>query len=195
MKASFTYCIHCTLPIPSCVCQYAPKVPLTKPCTLLYHPREYSKRSNTGRLLKIATDIATVSWHRLKNPELEAQFKDYALLYPADNIQDTNDTQKLPLQDHNKIKGYLILDATWQESHKMMRQSPWLAQLTRVSINAPSSQYQLRRNQNQQGLSTLESLAYWLIEQNQRNCGLELIQFLHCFQDAFLKTRQAGQLK
>ncbi|MGR6874462.1 DTW domain-containing protein [Pseudomonas sp. HK3] len=190
---SFIYCIHCTLPTASCVCQYAPKVSLTKPCTLLYHPREYSKRSNTGRLLKIATDIHSTSWHRLKNAQLNAQFKDYALLYPDDHNQTIDDTQKPALQDHNTIKGYLILDATWQESHKIMRQSPWLAQLPRVSVKTQESQYRLRRNQ--QGLSTLESLAYWLIEQNQRNCGLELIQFLHCFQDAYLQARQAGQLK
>ena len=195
MEASFIYCIHCTLPLPSCICQYAPKVALTKPCALLYHPREYSKRSNTGRLLKIATNIHTTSWHRLKSSALEEQFKHYALFYPEDKAVAVNNTHTTTPQDHNEIEGYLILDATWQESQKMMRQSPWLGRLPRVSIKAPDSQYRLRRNQNQQGLSTLESVAYWLIEQNQRNCGLELIQFLNCFQDAYLKARQAGQLK
>lgn len=195
MEASFIYCIHCTLPLPTCVCQYAPKVSLATPCTLLYHPKEYTKRSNTGRLLKISTNIETTSWHRLKSSELEKQFKHYALFYPGEDTSTSNNTHATTEQDHNEIQGYLILDATWQESQKMMRQSPWLAKLPRVSIKAPQSGYRLRRNQSQQGLSTLESVAYWLIEQNQRNCGLELIQFLNCFQDAYLKARQAGQLK
>ena len=195
MEASFIYCIHCTLPLPTCVCQYAPKVSLTTPCTLLYHPKEYTKRSNTGRLLKISTNIETTSWHRLKSSELEKQFKHYALFYPGEDTSTANNTHATTEQDHNEIQGYLILDATWQESQKMMRQSPWLAKLPRASIKAPQSDYRLRRNQSQQGLSTLESVAYWLIEQNQRNCGLELIQFLNCFQDAYLKARQAGQLK
>jgi len=195
VEASFIYCIHCTLPLPTCVCQFAPKVSLATPCTLLYHPKEYTKRSNTGRLLKISTNIETTSWHRLKSSELEKQFKHYALFYPGEDTSTANNTHATTEQDHNEIQGYLILDATWQESQKMMRQSPWLARLPRVSIKAPQSGYRLRRNQSQQGLSTLESVAYWLIEQNQRNCGLELIQFLNCFQDAYLKARQAGQLK
>ncbi|MFY0699626.1 MAG: DTW domain-containing protein [Bermanella sp.] len=200
MKASLIYCIHCTLPTPYCVCQYAPNLAITTPCALLYHPLEYTKHSNTGRLLKIACDIESQSWHRLKNNELEEQFKDFALLYPTGDSEQSNglpstSTQTDQLKDHHHIKGYLILDATWQQSQKMMRQSPWLAALPRVSIDAPPSQYRLRRNQSEQGLSTLESAAYLLIEQNQRNCGLELLQFLECFQDAFLKARQAGLLK
>jgi DTW domain-containing protein YfiP len=200
VKASLTYCIYCTLPTHYCVCQYAPKVSLTTPCTLLYHPQEYTKRSNTGRLLKKACHIHSSSWHRLKNPEFEEQFKHFALLYPANTEPSTSnqpltDTCTTPDEDHSHIEGYLLLDATWQQSQKMMRQSPWLAALPRVSIDAPPSQYRLRRNQSEQGLSTLESLAYLLIEQNQRNCGLELLQFLQCFQDAFLKARQAGLLK
>lgn len=195
MKASFIYCVSCTLPIPSCICQYAPNITLEKPFALLYHPREYTKRSNTGRLLKKATNIHSTCWHRLDNSKLENQFKHYALLYPADNNDDINNIKHHEPQQHANIDGFLMLDATWQESQKMMRQSPWLAQLSRVSIDAPSSQYQLRRNQSDQGLSTLETLAYWLMEHNQRNYGLDLLQFLHCFQDAYLKARQAGQLK
>jgi len=180
----------------SCVCQYAPNVPLTTPCVLLYHPQEYSKHSNTGRLLKKACQIKSISWHRLNNSVLEEQFKHYALLYPDDKITQTNThVQNGAERPNTDIQGYLLLDATWQQSQKMMRQSPWLAALPRIHIDAPKSQYTLRRNQGHQGLSTLESLAYLLIEQNQRNYGLDLLQFLQRFQDAYLQARQAGQLK
>lgn len=191
---SFIYCYRCTLPTQACVCQLAPHILLPKPCALLFHSREYSKRSNTGRLLKVATNIESATWHRLKNQQLHAKFKDYALLYPEETT-DSSDTQVANKQDHSTIKGYLWIDATWQESRKMLRQSPWLAQLPRISLKTPSSQYALRRNQSEQGLSTLESVSYWLFSQNKRDSGEELLNFFQTFQSAYLKAQQAGLLK
>ena len=181
-----------------CICQWAPNITLPQPCALLFHPNELHKRSNTGRLLKSTTDIQSATWHRLKNTQLENAFSNYALLYPADELETNTDAsiqyQAQP-QTTQSTKGLLIIDATWQQSQKMLRQSPWLKNLPRVSLGSIQSQYQLRRNQQDQGLSTLESLAYWLIEQNQRNCGQELLHFLQTFQTAYLKARQAGLFK
>jgi len=77
----------------------------------------------------------------------------------------------------------------------MLRQSPWLKNLPRKAIQGPPSDYKLRRNQKDGGLSTLESLAYWLEGENQPATAKELLQFFHIFQDAFLKARLAGLLK
>lgn len=178
-----------------CICQWSPQVTLPLPCTLLFHPNEPHKRSNTGRLLKRATNIQSTTWHRLKNTQQAAQFAQYGLLYPVDENQASEFHQPNAQASQPTIEGLLIIDATWQQSQKMLRQSPWLKDLPRVGIETQTSQYTLRRNQQDKGLSTLESLAYWLIEQNQRNCGQELLHFLQTFQAAFLKARQAGQLK
>ncbi len=77
----------------------------------------------------------------------------------------------------------------------MLRQSPWLKNMPRKTISGPSSTYKLRRNQRDGGLSTLESLAYWLEGQKQPMQAQELLQFFHIFQRAFLTARQAGLLK
>ena len=192
---SLIYCHRCTLPLANCVCQLAPKIVLPKPCTLLFHPREYSKRSNTGRLLKIATNVQSATWHRLKNHEQADQFKQHVLLYPPDiSAMDNQDTSQTLPQDHSNIAGFIIIDATWQESRKMLRQSPWLAELPRMSLQPLSSQYSLRRNQQNQGMSTLETMSQWLFEQNQRNSAQELLNFLQNFQSVYLQAQQAGLL-
>jgi DTW domain-containing protein YfiP len=92
-------------------------------------------------------------------------------------------------------EGFLWIDSTWQESHKMMRQSPWLRNIQRHSIKNTNSTFRLRRNQTQDGLSTLESLAYWLSEQNHHEQASALLQHFQNFQEAYLNARQDGLLK
>jgi DTW domain-containing protein YfiP len=61
------------------------------------------------------------------------------------------------------IRGFVLLDATWQLAHKMYRQSPYLQALPTLSLQSSQpSQYLLRRNQRQQGWCTAESVALLL---------------------------------
>ena len=135
----------------------------------------------------------------MKNQQQADEFKDYHLLYPCDNVDGTSKTtekntvKNLVNTQHN-IKGLLLIDATWQESQKMMRQSPWLMQLPKFSLQTIESQYRLRRNQSESGLCTFESLAHALQALNHRQSSQDLLQFFHLFQNAFLEARQSGQL-
>jgi len=137
----------------------------------------------------MCSDIHSTTWHRLKNNQQETQFKNYCLIYPQSAEAD------YPTTNEHAFEGYLWIDSTWQESQKMLRQSPWLKNLPRKTIQGPPSDYKLRRNQKDGGLSTLESLAYWLEDENQPAQAKELLQFFQIFQDAFLKARLAGLLK
>ncbi len=133
------------------------------------------------------------TWHRLKNNQLAHKYQDYCLIYPDQENTDLNrDDIEVVAQD---FKGFLWVDSTWQQSQKMLRQSPWLNQLPKKTIKGPASTYKLRRNQKDGGLSTLESMAYWLISENQPEQAQELLQFFQTFQDTFLKVRLAGLLK
>ena len=54
-----------------------------------------------------------------------------------------------------------VIDGTWQEAQKMLRQSPWLKAMPKVKIQALKGQaldskFELRRNQ--QGLCTMEAI-------------------------------------
>ena len=191
IEAPIQSCIDCALPISRCICQSSPAIQLPDPCHVLFHPREMTRRNSTGRLLKACTDIQTSFWHRLKNQQLEKKFQGYYLLYPSDTVrQAPSQAPALP-----PAKGFLWLDGTWQETQKMLRQSPWLHKLPKFSINAHQSQYRLRRNQTQAGLSTLECVAYWLQEQKKAQSAQELLHFFDLFQTAYLHAQQAGQLK
>lgn len=198
-----TFCIDCTLPSNLCICSLAPKLPLKMNTHILFHPRELQRRNSSGRLLKHCMNIPSSQWHRLKNADQARQFQGYALLYPADNNQNgSTEHLKLNNKSTHDVKGYLWLDATWQESRKMMRQSPWLDALPKYAITpqltsdgASISQYALRRNQTQQGLSTMETFAYWLGEQNQAKSAQDLLNFFNLFQNAFLNARNSGLFK
>jgi len=183
------YCIHCTLPADYCVCAQAPSITLPKNCTILFHPREISRRNSTGRLLKSCTNIKSTTWHRLKNQHQEVEFAKHTLIFPHSNDSKSQDNPNIG-SDH-----FLWIDSTWQESHKMMRQSTWLQNMPKYSIKNTHSDFRLRRNQKQDGLSTLESLAYWLAEQNHQEQSLALLQHFNYFQEAFLRARQDGLLK
>jgi len=192
-KVPTNYCIHCTLPTSYCVCAISPSIKLPENCSILFHPRELARRNSTGRLLKMCTNIQSIPWHRLDNEKLEARFKNHYLIYPQES---SNLPSIEPDKDENtNTGGFLWIDSTWQESHKMLRQSPWLKNMRKYSIKDTQSTYKLRRNQTQNGLSTLECLAYWLNEQNRSNQSKELLQFFQIFQEAFLHARQAGLLK
>lgn len=60
---------------------------------------------------------------------------------------------------------YILIDSTWQQARKMVRQSSYLKNIPRVSLDVTAkSQYRLRRNQLDNGMSTCEA-AVCLMEQ------------------------------
>jgi DTW domain-containing protein YfiP len=141
----------------------------------------------------------------LKNEILEQKFEGFALLYPIDESAKTP-SQPLHFEsqraEHTEAPtGYIWIDATWQESRKMLRQSPWLNKLPKYQVNRltsknlPDSQYALRRNQTTEGLCTMETFAYWLDEKNHPKSARDLLNFFNQFQSAFLKARNSGLFK
>lgn len=129
--------------------------------TLLTHEREVNKRSNTGRLLlqnktllqQDDVEVEQIIWGR-KTPN-EALLRAFtngkcALLYPQGEA--TNEVMEPRSFEH-----WVILDGTWQEAHKMWRQSPYLKTAPWYALSSEPSRYTLRRNQRKSGLCTIES--------------------------------------
>ncbi len=136
---------------------------------LVYHPKEILKPSNTGHVIQRSLPECTkeLIWHRYTLTEqISHMSSDYetVLLYPSEDA--------IPLEQYCKNKGELqkplrlvVIDATWQQSQKMILQSPALLALPKVKlVHLPKSQYELRRNQKPMGLCTLESVAEALSE-------------------------------
>lgn len=125
---------------------------------LLTHERELLKITNTGKLaLELLPDyVERITWSRVEpyKPLVDLlQNRRAALLYPGDKnhvLSESADT----------FEYFVVLDATWQQAQKMYNQSPYLKQSVKVSIDTKqASIYQLRRNQRQGGLCTVECIS------------------------------------
>ncbi|CAM3048719.1 tRNA-uridine aminocarboxypropyltransferase [Moritella viscosa] len=119
---------------------------------LVTHEREFSRRSNTGKLVQqfLPNETSVVPWRR-KEPDskLLTAIKSgrVAILAPdAEHEHDIHD-----------FDGLVLLDSTWQEARKMYRQSEYLQDLPKITLNAKqASEFILRANQLEGGLSTVE---------------------------------------
>lgn len=138
------------------------------PLYLLTHSREQARATNTGQLVQALLanhprlDVQTLIWQRKEPPQTLltlAQEGALYLVYPA--------SEEAPVWPRDEpfclLKQHLVLlDATWQESQKMLNQSPYLHQAPRISLNEGDSTYALRRNQQPGALCTAEVVAHVL---------------------------------
>lgn len=129
--------------------------------TLLTHEREVERPSNTGRILlnncdvlqRDGIEVEQVVWAR-KTPNSQLLLAltegNCGVLYPQGD-------ECLQIAEPEKIEHWVILDGTWQEAHKMWRQSAYLKQAPWYALANKQSRYTLRRNQRSEGLCTVES--------------------------------------
>ncbi|MGI2118814.1 tRNA-uridine aminocarboxypropyltransferase [Shewanella oncorhynchi] len=159
---------------------------------LLTHERELTRKTNTGQLALAAfpEEVKSIVWSRTApDNDLVAMLasQQAKLLFPASDTEFAMPTDINPLAEPalSNAQAFLapaqsiviaelmpsqvvILDATWQEARKMLRQSAYLKTAARVSLPPlmPESAFILRRNQQEGGLCTAECIiALW------RQCG------------------------
>ncbi|WP_144204287.1 DTW domain-containing protein [Shewanella sp. KCT] len=156
---------------------------------LLTHEREYDRPSNTGQLALAAFPelCRRVLWSRVTPNEALKQACESGealLLFPKEHDADETDSgssvgpivnasavssseketimpEQLLLKKEGEqgVRQVIILDATWQEARKMVRQSPYLQAARRLTLQeSEPSRYRLRRNQLSQGLCTIECI-------------------------------------
>lgn len=162
------HCIRCRLPDSSCVCAHIKRAEMPFPIMICCHPNEWQKNDNTANWAYLSSDdIERIKWHRkierIHSPlDLDAiqDTLGHYLLFPSENAVDIHNSDL-------SIETLWVVDGTWQEAQKMLRQSPWLNNLPKVKIatnndsgsedSATKSQFSLRRNQR--GLSTIEAIS------------------------------------
>lgn len=149
---------------------------------LLTHEREASRATNTGTIAleHFPQYCQRITWSRVEPSELLLAKLDEsgtALLFPPEEAAQLSEAEQVKAGnevpcdsecnnecDSNAAQTRLpttliILDATWQEARKMLRQSPYLKTATRFSlVDTPESQFSLRRNQIEGGLCTVECI-------------------------------------
>ena len=191
-----TPCPECGL-LHNCVCAQLPQVSVNAHIALLMHENELTRDTNTGQwLLKSLPSSSQHVWQRTSPcPKLLALLKDErylpVLLFPNDLSHPVSSAQVQATQA-GKIPLFIILDGTWQEAKKMLRKSAWLADIPLVHITpSHASVYQLRRNQSQGNLCTLEVAAEVIRELGGKKQADSLIHFLAHYMRVF-KADKSG---
>tara|TARA_B110000116_G_scaffold271988_1_gene294631 strand:+ start:401 stop:1018 length:618 start_codon:yes stop_codon:yes gene_type:complete len=180
-----TRCPRCHLLKIACLCSKIPALESFAVFFLLVHQRELGKGSNTGHLVLNAFEDAQYElWARVDPPEnlmalLNSPAYQGYLLFTAEE-------GAAPVAFASVKAGvrpvYILIDATWQQARKMLRQSPYLQNLPRLSLSGASkSRYRLRRNQLDVGLSTCEAAIGLLQQSGEKGNAQALNQYFSDF--------------
>lgn len=148
----------------NCLCTSVPALQSAVRIELLMHETEADRATNTGQLLDHALPHCRRHvWHRKSPPaELLTLLADPAvtpyLVFPGDEALELTEVINRP-RAHPLAKPlhFIIVDATWQQARKMLRQSPWLQDVPTVKLpEGLVTAYTLRRNQPEGSLCTCE---------------------------------------
>ncbi len=183
------YCAACLRPQTACICGCVQTVASQVEVLILQHPNEVQHAKGTARLLHLCLPNSRLmageifdetALHQL----LYADNKTPVLLYPRQNeAQAAFDDSTLP----NNIR-LVVLDATWQNSRRLLRLNPALHALPCVAFQnpAPTRYRAIRIAYAPHQLSTLEATGAMLA---QLDAGLNTHPLLTAF-DAFIALQQ-----
>lgn len=162
-------CSRCYLRDDLCLCHQAPALTDRVHLLLVTHERECVKPNNTGRLLDAALlNAELMVWQRKLSDQLIAQVAKAkqlspVLLFPGDDMSAHSSDKSVVTELDGEMGDvdktlFVILDGTWQQAAKMVRQSPQLQSLPRFVLpSSLQSRYLLRKNQQLGNLSTVET--------------------------------------
>lgn len=160
-------CARCELPLRSCLCACVRTVAHRTAVRVLQHPSEAAHAKNSLRLLRLCLQDCEVLQAEALPAVEAARLVDAALLYPGG----------APLLTAPRT--LWVVDGSWRQSRALLRASPALAALPRVSLDgfAAPLYAELRKAEGPGQASTLEAVARALtqLEQDPRiECELTL---------------------
>ena len=164
------HCQDCYRPCEVCWCHYLPSPPITcnTKVIVLQHPRESRRAIRTCRMLELGLspgsclvfEGTSFSCENSLVSSLINQSNTF-LLYPGkgaiclDNLCHMKDRQ-----ESSSAITLVLLDGTWREAKSILRNSPLLQTLPKVTLKAGEpSEYVVRSQPALGGLSTLEAAA------------------------------------
>lgn len=170
IRQSRPICIECLRPKKACFCSIITPFETNVHFRILMHPLEAKRKQvGTGRMANraLSNSKILVAEGFSDNLEVNALIEDIQtecfLLYPgANSLNLTN--SPLKAQANKKIVIF-ILDSTWACSKKMLRLSPNLKELPKISFEPNYlSRFDIKRQPKEYCLSTIESI-YRVIEE------------------------------
>jgi DTW domain-containing protein YfiP len=174
-------CEHCRYPLKTCVCSALSHIENETNVIILQDKNELNNAKNTGRLLALSlTNISIVRSDDIKSMrKLEtACIEDpaaFALFFPSNkstafethalsNSETTlSEHQEKASETKSSIKHLLFIDATWRKAKRHYLSNDWLQHLPNYHFDELiQGQYRIRKTSIENGLSTLEAVAYVL---------------------------------
>lgn len=181
-------CSRCNYPEVRCLCRYLKAMEHNTTITIIQCDKEGANAKNTAKLLplvsnkiKIITEQDVVNGS-LYNDLLKTHQRT-AVLFPSDRAK--------PIYEHVKqnqtIDHLIVIDGTWRKAKKLFFSLPWLNELKHVTLSEGyTSQYAIRKTSIDNGLSTLEAIAYAL-EENEGVNNVDVSPFFNLL-DGINKT-------
>jgi DTW domain-containing protein YfiP len=152
-------CRRCLRPEPFCVCDILPQVAPRTRVVILQHPREARLAICSAWLCHVALAgselVRGVRFDELPRVQELLAAPGTALLFPGDDATPAARAAATP------PRTLLVIDGTWPQALKMLRASPRVAALPRISIvaAAPSGYGGLRREPEEGHLATIDAVA------------------------------------
>lgn len=158
-------CETCFLHRSRCICHLIPSLELSTRLILVVHAKELKRTTNTGRLATLALKNSQLFVRGLEGQSLDLTDQlhlgyESLLLYPSDDaieISTLSVERKRPVQ-------LIVPDGNWRQASKVSFRQKELGALQRVKVSALSdvgaSQETLRKEHFENGLSTLQAIAY-----------------------------------
>lgn len=161
-------CYTCRKPQVSCYCKELHPVSSRPRIVILMHPLEARHPVGTGRLAHrcLQNSKLWVGTRFDERSELASLIRDPGvnplLLFPGAeslSLDALDDGKRSELLDPAREPVVIVLDATWSIANKMLRQSPVLQGIPRVSFGpGPRSGFLVRRQPRPECLSSLEAI-------------------------------------
>lgn len=163
-------CYRCYRPKSSCMCAYIKPIETKTKFVILMHPHEFKKVKNgTGHFTHLSLNnselyIATrFDTHERINAIINENSNACYVLYPDENAKVLNGNS---ISQEGKNTVVFLIDATWHNAKKLLRDSPNVQALPKISFtHTKSSDFQIKQQPMELCLSTMESV----------HCVLELL--------------------
>jgi len=164
-RAAALRCNRCGLRQLACACQCIAASSLPFAISLILHPNEFKRPTSTSRFLSMYPQVLIQAYER---KAMYGGDRKPLLLFPVDETTPASLRVSASMTANERAvgaakienQGLVVLDGTWKECSKMVRQNRFLQQLERVEvITEQDSCYPFRKNQIDGGLSTAEAIA------------------------------------
>lgn len=173
---SRVYCTKCRRLQTQCLCSALCEIPNQVELVFLQHPLEQKQIKGTAWLthacLKNSRFLVGETFTDQALSFLQDD-KNTFLLYPAAQDESVETVTLEKVRQLYKLENcrVVILDGTWKKTRKMLYLNPYLAALPRIVLSPTQpSEYDIRKQKNDQSLSTLEACRVLLseLEQNEK---------------------------